>query len=116
MKCDSSELMTDFKETSTYDEATDSLIVRTTYDNSAVIANNILNKNLAPETGRYKGNFVKVGEIHLGDIIRLKSMGYNLLSPDPDEVKRALLYIQAEEKAHLSVPGTPIGKKKHAWR
>ena len=109
--------MTDLKETSFYDEATDTLTVKTTYDNSAVIADNILTKNLQPETGRYKGNFlVKVGEIHLGDIVRLKNMGYNLLSPDPDEVKRALLYIQSEEKAHLSMPGTPISKRKQAWR
>lgn len=108
--------MSDLKETSTYDELTDTLIVKTTYDNSAVIADNIMTKNLAPETGRYKGNLVKVGSIHLGDIVRLKNIGYNILSPDPDEWKRALLYIQSEEKAHLSVPGTPIGKKKQAWR
>lgn len=108
--------MSDLKETSTYDELTDTLIVKTTYDNYAVIADNIMTKNLAPETGRYKGNLVKVGSIHLGDVVRLKNLGYNILSPDPDEVKRALLYIQAEEKSHLSVPGTPIGKKKQAWR
>ena len=107
--------MSDLLETSHYDEASDSLIVKTSYDNRAVMADNIMTKNLQPETGRYKGNFVKVGSIHLGDVVRLKNMGYNLLSPDPDEVKRALLYIQAEEKAHLSMPGTPIGKRKQSW-
>jgi hypothetical protein len=49
-------------------------------------------------------------------VVRLKNLGYNLLSPDPEEVKRALLYIQSEEKAHLSMPGTPISKKKQSWR
>ena len=106
----------DLKETSFYDDATDTLHVKTSYDNRAVIADNILTKNLQPETGRYKGNLVKVGSIHLGDVVRLKNMGYNLLSSDPEEVKRALLYIQSEEKAHLSMPGTPIAKKKQAWR
>lgn len=108
--------MHDLIETSHYDEATDSLVVKTSYDNRAVIAENIMAKNMQPETGRYKGNLVKVGTIHLGDVQRLKNLGYNLLSPDPDEVKRALLYMQAEEKHHLSMPGTPIGKKKQSWR
>lgn len=107
--------MSDLLETSHYDESTDSLVVKTSYDSRAVMADNIMSKNLQPETGRYKGNFVKVGSIHLGDVVRLKNMGYNLLSPDPDEVKRALLYIQSEEKAHLSMPGTPIGKRKQSW-
>ena len=108
--------MSDLIETSSYDEATDTLIVKTSYDNRDVIANNIMTKNLQPETGRYKGNLVKVGTIHMGDVVRLKNLGYNILSPDPDEVKRALLYIQSEEKAHLSMPGTPIGKRKQAWQ
>lgn len=107
--------MTDLITRSTYDEATDSLIVKTSYDNRSVIADNIMTKNLQPETGRYKGNLIKVATIHLGDVQRLKTLGYNLLSPDPDEVKRALLYIQSEEKAHMSMPGTPIGKKKRSW-
>ena len=108
--------MSDLVETSAYDEATDTLVVKTSYDNRSVIADNILTKNLQPETGRYKGNLVKVGSIHLGDVVRLKNLGYNILSPDPEEVKRALLYIQSEEKAHLSMPGTPISKKKQSWR
>lgn len=108
--------MTDLEETSHYDEATDSLIVKTSYDNRSVLAENILTKNLQSETGRYKGNLVKVATIHLGDVQRLKNLGYNILSPDPDEVKRALLYIQSEEKALMLMPGTPIAKKKTSWR
>lgn len=107
--------MQDLIETSHYDEASDSLIVKTSYDSSLVIAENILTKNLQPETGRYKGNLVKVATIHLGDVTRLKNLGYNVLSPDPDEVKRALLYIQSEEKAHMVMPGTPIAKRKQSW-
>ena len=100
--------------TSYYDEASDTLAVKTSYDNRSVLADNITEKNLQPETGRYKGNLVKVASIHLGDIERLKNIGYNLLSPDLDEVKRALLYIQAEEKALMTMPGKPIGKKQ-SW-
>ena len=107
--------MTDLIETSSYDEATDTLIVKTSYDNRQVLAENEYLRNTSPETGRYKGNLVKVATIHLGDVVRLKNLGFNLLSPDPDEVKRALLYIQSEEKNHLLMPGTPIAKKKQGW-
>ena len=107
--------MQDLIETSHYDEATDSLVVKTSYDSSQVMADNIMTKNLQPETGRYKGNLVKVATVHLGDVVRLKNLGYNILSPDPDEVKRALLYIQSEEKAHMVMPGTPIAKRKQSW-
>lgn len=107
--------MTDLKETSHYDADSDTLVVKTQYDSSAVIADNIMTKNLQPETGRYKGNLVKVATIHMGDVIRLKNLGYNILSSDPDEVKRALLYIQSEEKAHMVMPGTPIGRGKRSW-
>lgn len=109
-------MTTDLLDTASYDAATDTLTVKTSYDNRAVLAENEYLRNTAPETGRYKGNFVKVGTIHLGDVQRLRNLGYHILSPDPDEVKRALLYIQAEEQALMTVPGKPIGKKKHSWR
>lgn len=107
--------MSDLVETSHYDEASDSLVVKTSYDNRTVLADNAMTKNLQPETGRYKGNLVKVATIHLGDVVRLKNLGYNILSPDPEEVKRALLYIQSEEKAHMVMPGQPIGKRRQSW-
>lgn len=105
----------DYVETLHYDEATDSLTVKTNYDNTEVLKSNEFIRNTQPETGRYKGNLVKAATIHLGDIARLKKLGYDLLSPDPEMVKRTLLYIQSEEKAHLVLPGTPFAKKKQIW-
>lgn len=102
-------------EKSFYDDAKDVLVVKTSYDSSAVLALNAQQRNAAPETGRYKGNLVHVGRIHMGDVLRLKNEGYDLLSADPEEAKRALLYIQSNERAHLTMPGTPIGKKKQSW-
>lgn len=107
--------MIDLVEKSFYDEASDSLVVKTSYDSSAVLAANNHQRIATPETGRYKGNLVHVGRIHMGDVIRLKNEGYDLLSADPDEAKRALLHIQSNERYHLTVPGTPIAKKKLAW-
>lgn len=92
------------------------VLVSTYYDNSEVLAANAAARAAAPEFGRYKGRtLVQVGRIDEGDIIRLRNIGYNLLSPDPDEVKRALLYIQSNEPAMLTVPGKPIAKKKLTW-
>lgn len=107
--------MSELIEKSYYDEASDSLVVKTIYDSSAVLEANREAQKQAPETGRYKGNFVHVGSIHMGDIVRLKNEGYNLLSPDPEEVKRALLHIQSNERYMLTVPGTPIAKKQQKW-
>ena len=108
-------MLSDLMTTSFYDEASDTLAIKTSYDNRQVLADNLAERNAAPETGRYKGNLVKVGTIHLGDIERLKNEGFNLLSPDPDEVRRALLHIQGNERHLLTMPGTPIAKKKTQW-
>ena len=107
--------MSDLKSTSFYNEETDQFVTRVDYDNKGVIASNIEAQKQAPETGRYKGNLAHVGRIHMGDIVRLKAQGYDLLSNDPEEVKRALLHIQSEERYLLTVPGTPIARKKQQW-
>jgi len=107
--------MANFTETDIYDEQNDRLIVKTTFDNSDVLAANLEDRNAASETARYKGNFVHVGRIDEGDVVRLKNLGYNLLAPDPDEFKRALLYIQSSEPHLLTKPGKPIAKRKATW-
>ena len=107
--------MSDLIETTLYDPSSDTFAIKTSYDSSSVIAHNIATKNLAQETGRYKGNLVKVASIHEGDVLRLRNAGFNLMSSDPDEVKRCLLHIQANEPHLLTMPGTPIGKKKTQW-
>lgn len=107
--------MSNLIQTSFYNDEKDELIVKTSFDNSAVLESNLRDRNSFPETGGYKGNFVKVASIDEGDIIRLKNEGFNILSPDPDEVKRALLHIQTNERHLLTVTGTPIAKKKTTW-
>lgn len=105
-------------ETKTYDEATGKIIVKTSYDNSAVMEANKAQRLAAPEFGKYKsGNsqLVHVGRIDEGDVIRLKNMGYNLMSADRDEWRRALLYIQQNEPHLLTVTGKPFAKKKLIW-
>lgn len=102
-------------ETAFYDEQADKLVVKTTYDNTGVLAANEAQRNLAAEFGRYKGNLVHVGRVDAGDVTRLKNMGYNLLSPDPEEYRRALMYIQSNEPNLLTVSGKPFAKVRPKW-
>ena len=106
----------DITTTSTYDELEDKMVVKTSYDPSAVLEANKRAQNAAPEFGKYKGDLAHVGRIHMGDIERLKNMGYNLLSHDQDEVRRALLYLQSNEPHLLMVPGKPFAKKRVTWQ
>lgn len=103
------------REIDTYIESEDRLITETVYDNSDVLDANLADRNASSETARYKGSFVHVGRIDMGDVVRLKNIGYNLLSPDPEEYKRALLYIQQNEPHLLTVPGKPFAKKRAVW-
>ncbi len=107
--------MNDLEYSSSYDEIEDKLVQKVSYDNRAVLEANLLARNAEPETDRYKGNLVHIGSIHLGDIERLKNEGFNLLSSDPDEVKRALLHIQSNEKHLLTTNGDPIAKTRKVW-
>jgi len=106
-------------ETHEYDPTTGDMHVKKTYDVQEVLDDNLRARNDAPEFGRYDGG--KTGLVHAArvsqdDISRLNMLGYNLLSHDPDEAKRALLYLQSEEKYHLRLPGKPFAKKKLIWQ
>jgi hypothetical protein len=88
------------------------MVVKTVYDNSGVIEANKRAQNTGTQKEQYSGNFVHAARIHEGDIIRLKSLGYDLLSTDRDEWQRCLLYIQQNEPYLLTVRGKPFAKKR----
>lgn len=103
-------------ETSEFDADTGLMHVSKTYDVTDVLEDNKQARLDCPETMKYKGkDFAHVMRIDGDDVSRLIQLGYNLLSHDPDEAKRALLYLQNEEKFHLRVTGKPIAKKTQLW-
>lgn len=103
-------------ERSTYIESEDRLVVETIYDPSATIEANREARALAPKHHISNGKLLtKVMDIDADHIVALKNLGYNLLSPDPDEWKRALLYIQANEPVWLTVNGKPIASFRQRW-
>jgi hypothetical protein len=98
-----------------YDEIENRMVVQTTYDNRDVIELNAQERAAKIDGPQYKGNLVHVGRIHEGDVIRLANMGYDILSPDPDEARRAMMYIQSNEPHLLTVNGKPFAKKRVTW-
>lgn len=104
-------------EKQTYDQLEEKMVVETIYNNTDIIETNKRAQNDAPEIGRYMGKdrLIHVGSLHMGDIVRLKNLGYDLLAADPEEVRRALLYIQSNEPHLLTVPGKPFAKVRPKW-
>lgn len=107
--------MDDVVKTTYYDDSSDKIIIKHSYDPSEVLAQNQRLRNAASETGRYKGNLCHVASLGMGDVIRLQNMGYNLLAADPDETRRALCYIQTNEPNLLCVPGSPFARMRKVW-
>jgi len=105
------------KESYSYDDLTDTLTVKKTYDAEPVIKQNAeeragINKKAIQ---KYKGDFVKCASLDQGDVERLYRMGYNILSPDQDEVRRALVYLQSNEPHLMTVHGKPFSRQKVKW-
>lgn len=103
------------REETTYNEVEDKVIVNTVYDNTDVLKVNAAQRAEKVDGPQFRGNLVHVGRIDMGDIVRLKNLGYDLLSPDRDEVRRALLYVQSNEPFLLTVNKKPFAKKRTVW-
>ncbi len=112
---DSNELNNELKTTVIHEE--DKFHVVHSYDAEPVIEQNKSERDAFTtyKAAGLKNGMVKVASLHQGDVERLSSLGYDLLSPDPEEWRRALLYIQSEQKALMTVTGKPLGKKT-SWR
>ena len=103
------------KEETTYNEVDDKVLVTTTYDNADVLELTAAQRAEKVDGRQFKGNLAHVARIDMGDIQRLYNEGYNLLSPDPDEKRRALLYIQQNEPHLMTVNKKAFAKKRGIW-
>jgi hypothetical protein len=100
-----------------YDQLEDKLIEKTTYDATEVIeANKALRNSGERFTIGSKGQqMVLAARIDMDHILALKQMGYDLMSSDPAEVKRALLYVQSEQNDFMTMDGKPIAQRHQKW-
>lgn len=107
----------DFTERLHVDELEGKIVLETTYDPTAVIEQN---KRLREAGGVTLGSknqmLIHAASVTPGDIARLKNLGYNLLSPDPEESHRALLYLKHNEQVFLATDKDVIAEKKVIWR
>lgn len=106
-----------------YDENSDRLIVTAAQDVEPYLDHNARLRASRPEHGKYKGDFVYAANIPLVEIEKMRNgqcctdgKRYNLLSPDPDERRRALMHVQQEHKALLTVNGKPFAKSRVKWQ
>jgi hypothetical protein len=100
-----------------YIEEKDQLVVETIYDPTATIEANKAQRNSGEREyfGSKNQRMLKVASIDMDHVLALRNMGYDLLSPDPAQVKRALLYIQTEQPVWMVVDGKPIAERNTQW-
>jgi hypothetical protein len=93
----------------------DKLVIETSYDASPALERaEIIRQAGGAEFGSKGQRLVHVGCINEGDIVRLKNMGYDLLSSDPAESHRALLYLRDNE-AQFITRKDAIADRKVKW-
>lgn len=99
-----------------YIEAEDKIVVQTVYDPEPTI-------ELAAEY-RQRGD-VKIGSkgqelllaavIDLDHVTALKREGYDLMSADPDERRRALVYIQNNQQKFMATDKQVFARHRNTW-
>ena len=100
-----------------YEEDTDKLVVETIYDASAVIEQNAAIRADAPVTIGSKGQrLVLAMSIPEEHVVALRNIGYDILSADPAESRRAMLYVQANQQQFLTTDKKMIAERKQSWR
>jgi hypothetical protein len=99
-----------------YVEAEDKLVIEHIYDASALIEQNKAERAINGKAKLSDTRMVKVASIDEDHLIALKNKGYNLLSSDRDEVRRALCYIQDNEQDWMVVDGKPFAMWRPKWR
>jgi hypothetical protein len=104
-------------ETISYIESEDKLVIKTTYDATATIENNAAIRTGDPVTIGSKGQrMVLAASIPEEHVTALKNLGYNLLSPDQQEVRRTLCFIQSEQSAFLTTDKKMFALHRPKWQ
>lgn len=103
-------------EKTTYIESEDRLVVETIYDAEPAIETAAEARAQGKVTFGSKGQEMMLAcVIPLEHITALRNEGYDLLSPDPDEWRRALVYIQQNQHKFMATDKTVFSTKKPKW-
>jgi hypothetical protein len=92
------------------------LVTETSYDAAPALERAEMIRQLGgSEIGSKGQQLIHVACVNEGDIVRLKNLGYNLLSSDPAESHRALLYLR-DNNADFVTRKDAIADRKAIWR
>lgn len=104
-------------ERTTYDELEDKVVVETIYDPTATIEQNAIDRANGPVMVGSKGQqMMRVASIPMEHLIKLEQMGYDILSSDPDERRRALTYIQQNEQVWMTTDKQVFARSRPKWQ
>jgi tRNA pseudouridine-54 N-methylase len=99
-----------------YIESEDRLVIETIYDAEPAI---LEAKEARDQGGVMVGSkgqqMLKAAVIPLEHIVALQNMGYDLLSPDPAEFRRALVYIQTHQQQFMATDKKVFSTVKPKW-
>lgn len=100
-----------------YIEDEDAIVVETIYDTTALIEENARIRAAGPVVMGKKGQeLVLAMRLDPDHIQALANLGYKVLSSDPDESRRALLYVQQHQQDFLTTDKKMIAERKQSWR
>ena len=100
-----------------YIESENLIVKETIYETEATLDRNKQLRAEAPKHMVSNGKMlVHAASLPMEHVHALDLMGYDLLSSDPDERRRALVYIQSNEPDWLTVNGKPFATFRPKWR
>lgn len=100
-----------------YIESEDKLVVKTIYDATQVIEENKALRNSGERVtiGSKGQQLVLAMRIPVEHVVALRNLGYDLLSADPEESRRAMLYMQTHEADFCVTDKKMIAERKQRW-
>lgn len=103
-------------ERSTYIESEDKLVVETIYDPTDAIETAAAARAQGKVTIGSKGQELTLAAVIPAEhIVALRNEGYDLLSPDPAEFRRALVYIQNNQQKFMATDKKVFSTVKPKW-
>lgn len=104
-------------ENRTYIESEDRLIVETIYDPSSAIEQAEQARQRGKVTIGSKGQELTLACVLTPEhVLALRNDGYDLLSPDPAEWRRALVYIQNNQQKFMATDKKVFSVHKPKWQ
>lgn len=92
------------------------IITKTTYDVEPTFEQNAQLRASGPVVIGSKGQSLTLAaSVPMEHVLSLKNMGYDLLSPDRDEMRRALVFLQSEQGKFMTTDKKVFTTRHQRW-